>query len=114
VPLVTPSATGAFAYGDEARNSLRGPRLTVLNMGIGKNFSFGERVKLEVRSDWVNVLNHPSFNTPGNSCNLDANNTCIPGNDPNGGNFGLINNSTQGNGVAVGARSGQLSARITF
>ncbi|MGA3106431.1 MAG: carboxypeptidase-like regulatory domain-containing protein [Terriglobales bacterium] len=114
VPLVTSTPTGAFEYGDEARNSLRGPRLTVLNMGIGKNFSFGERVKLEVRSDWVNVLNHPSFNTPGNSCNLDANNTCIPGNDPNGGNFGLINNSTQGNGVAVGARSGQLSAKITF
>ncbi len=112
--FVTASPTGTFAFGDEGRNSLRGPRLTVINMSIAKDFSFGERVKLELRSDWVNVLNHPSFNTPGNACNLDGTGVCIPGSQPGGGNFGLINDSTQGNGVAVAARSGQLSARITF
>ena len=94
------SSGNSFAWGDEGRNSLRGPRLTVLNLSIGKTFSFGERVHMELRSDWVNALNHPSFNTPGNSFG--------------GSNFGLINPATQGNGIAVAARSGQLGARITF
>jgi len=96
----TPGSGLPFAFGDERRNSLRGPRLTVVNLSIAKDFSFGERVKLELRSDWVNALNHPSLG--------------IPGQTFGGTNFGEINNATQGNGVAVKPRSGQLSARITF
>ena len=91
-------ATGTF--GNDGRNSISGPRLTVLNMGIAKSFSFGERVHLELRSDWVNALNHPSLGTPGNSLG--------------GGNFGLINSGTENQGVSVAPRSGQLSAKITF
>jgi hypothetical protein len=89
-----------FAFGNEGRNSLRGPRLTVFNLSFAKAFSFGERVKLELRSDWVNVFNHPSLNFPGQSFG--------------GSNFGEINEATLGNGVTVAARSGQLSAKITF
>ena len=100
----TPPAAGQtgvpFAFGNERRNSLRGPRLSVLNLSIAKDFRFGERVRLQVRSDWVNALNHPSLG--------------IPGQTFGGNNFGEINNATQGNGVAVKPRSGQLSARITF
>jgi hypothetical protein len=89
-----------FAFGDEGRNSLRGPRLTVLNLSIAKSFKFGERISLQLRSDWVNALNHASLG--------------IPGQTFGGPNFGTISNSTQGSGVAVGPRSGQLSAKITF
>lgn len=96
----TPSSGLPFAFGDEGRNSLRGPRLTVLNLSIAKSFKFGERVALQLRSDWVNALNHTSLG--------------IPGQTFGGGNFGEINNATQNNGVAVAPRSGQLSARITF
>ncbi len=91
---------GQFAFGDEVRNSLRGPRLTVFNMSLAKSFSFGERVHLELRSDWVNVFNHPSLNLPGQTFGA--------------ANFGQINDATLGNGVAVAPRSGQLSARVTF
>src|SRR5580692_3424468 len=98
--FVNASPAGAFAFGNEGRNSLRGPRLTVFNFSLAKNFSFGERVRLELRSDWVNIFNHPSFNTPGQSLG--------------GANFGEINNATLGNGVAVAPRSGQLSAKVTF
>jgi hypothetical protein len=89
-----------FAFGDEVRNSLRGPRLTVLNLSLAKSFRVGEWVHVELRSDWVNVLNHPSLNTPGNTFG--------------GNNFGVINDATQGAGVAVAPRSGQLSAVVRF
>jgi Carboxypeptidase regulatory-like domain len=89
-----------FAFGNEVRNSLRGPRLTVVNFSLGKTFKVTERVQVELRSDWANVLNHPSLNTPGNVFGA--------------GNFGEINAATQGGGVAVGPRTGQLAARVTF
>jgi hypothetical protein len=92
--------SGPFTFGNEGRNSLRGPRLTVFNMSFAKGFSFTEHVKLELRSDWVNIFNHPSLNIPGQSFG--------------GSNFGEISNATLGNGVTVGARTGQLSAKITF
>jgi hypothetical protein len=98
--FVNASPAGAFAFGDEGRNILRGPRLTVFNFSLAKNFSFGERIRLELRSDWVNVFNHPSLGIPGQSLG--------------GANFGEINAATQNGGVAVAPRSGQLSARVTF
>jgi hypothetical protein len=98
--FVNAAPAAAFAFGDEVRNSLRGPRLTVFNMGLSKTVNFTERFHLELRSDWVNVFNHPSFN--------------IPGQVLGGNNFGQINNATLGNGVAVAPRSGQLSAHLTF
>jgi hypothetical protein len=91
---------GSFAFGNEVRNSLRGPRLVVFNFSLAKNFEFGERVHLQLRSDWVNVFNHPSLGLPGHTLG--------------GDNFGEINAGTQGGGVEVAPRSGQLSARITF
>jgi len=98
--FVNAAPAGQFAFGNERRNSLRGPRLTVFNLSMAKDFSFGERVHLELRSDWVNVFNHPSLGTPGITLG--------------GNNFGQINAQTQGSGVAVAPRSGQLSARVTF
>ncbi len=98
-PTVKNSGT-LFQFGNEGRNDLRGPGLTVMNLSLAKDFSFTERVKLEVRADFVNALNHPSFN--------------IPGQQLGASNFGQINNSTLGNGVSVNPRSGQLSARINF
>jgi hypothetical protein len=110
--------SGQFAFGNEGRNSLVGPRLTVFNMSVAKDFSFGERIRLELRSDWVNVFNHPSLGIPGNTCNFGPSGVCVPGGATvggiAGGNFGLINEGTQGAGVTVAARSGQISARITF
>jgi len=98
--FVSANSGGAFTFGDERRNSLIGPSLSVLDLSLAKSLAVTERVHVELRSDWVNVLNHPSFNTPGTAL----------GNS----NFGLINASTQGGGVAVAPRSGQLSARVTF
>ena len=98
--FVNAAPANQFAFGNETRNSIPGPALTVLNLSLAKAFNITERVHLELRSDWVNALNHPSLNRPGNVLGAS--------------NFGQINNATQGNGVAVAPRSGQLSARVTF
>ncbi|MGA8037748.1 MAG: carboxypeptidase-like regulatory domain-containing protein [Candidatus Acidiferrales bacterium] len=98
--------TTAFAqpapgtFGDNGRNNVFGPRLTVFNFSIAKQFSFTERVKLELRSDWVNVFNHPSFGPPSNTFGA--------------ANFGVIGPSAPNNGITVAPRSGQLSAVVTF
>ena len=107
-------------FGNEGRNSLRGPRLTVLNLSLGKQFHFGERFGLELRADFVNALNHPSFQAPhsdiGSACVV-AGGAAIP---CGSSNFGIIDSSAPGfgpgnhNGIAVAPRSGQLSARFTF
>jgi hypothetical protein len=91
---------GQFAFGNERRNSLRGPKLSVVNLSLAKGFNISERVHMELRSDWVNALNHASLGLPGQVFG--------------GSNFGQINAATQGGGVAVAPRSGQLSARVTF
>ncbi len=59
--------TSNFAFGNEVRNSLRGPRLTVVNLSLSKTVDFTERFHLELRADFVNALNHPSFNIPDQS-----------------------------------------------
>jgi Carboxypeptidase regulatory-like domain len=91
-------ANGTF--GDGGRNNVFGPRLTVFNMSLAKQFAFTERVHLELRSDWVNVFNHPSFGPPANTYG--------------GGLFGVIGPSAPNGGITVAPRSGQLSAKITF
>jgi hypothetical protein len=74
--------------------------LSVVNLSLAKGFNISERVHMELRSDWVNALNHASLGLPGQVFG--------------GSNFGQINAATQGGGVAVAPRSGQLSARVTF
>ena len=81
-------------FGDSARTSLYGPKLVVVNMSLAKSFSITERVHMELRGDFVNALNHPSFN--------------FPNSDLSNGNVGQINSTT------VAPRSGQLGARISF
>jgi hypothetical protein len=95
----TDPAVGTF--GTNGRNNLRGPRLTVFNMSLAKGFHFKERFGLELRADFVNVFNHPSFQPP----NADIS---------SGANFGVITPSETAGGTTVAPRSGQLSARFTF
>jgi hypothetical protein len=81
-------------FGNSARTSLYGPKLVVVNMSLAKSFSITERIHMELRGDFVNALNHPSFN--------------FPNSDLSNGNVGQINSTT------VAPRSGQLGARISF
>jgi hypothetical protein len=62
-PVVPP---GAFRFGDSGRNILDGPGSATVNAALMKNFKFGERRRLQLRCEAVNVLNHANFGLPVN------------------------------------------------
>jgi len=57
-----PGAAKVFGtpFGDSTRNSLLGPRLNQLNMGLFKHIKLKERLQLELRAEAYNILNHPN------------------------------------------------------
>jgi hypothetical protein len=52
--------------GDAGRNQFYGPHYTNADMVLMKNIQFTERFRLQLRSEFFNVLNHPQFQQPGN------------------------------------------------
>jgi hypothetical protein len=56
-----PGGTGA------GRNIAQGPGFWNMDLGVLKNFSVTERVKLEFRTEFFNVFNHPNFENPRNA-----------------------------------------------
>jgi hypothetical protein len=73
---------------------VRGPGLVAVNASFGRRFNlYRERVSLEVRSEWLNVLNHVNYNNPNLSFGSPT--------------FGLLTGD-------VGSRAGQMTARLTF
>jgi hypothetical protein len=85
--------TGA-RFGNVARNSLRGPGFFNLDMGLFRTFGLPGEVRLQVRAEAVNVLNHASFNNPNGNFN--------------DGNFGFIT------GQANSPRTLRFGARLSF
>jgi hypothetical protein len=85
------------------RNALRGPGVTNLDIALAKTTTITERVKMEFRAEFFNVLNHPEFAQP----------TVADGAaDINSATFGQI--TTTGNFRAATPRIGQLALRVTF
>ncbi len=48
-------------FGNQARNALRGPASSVVNMGFFKSFPVTERVRLQFRSEFFNLFNSANF-----------------------------------------------------
>ncbi len=48
-------------YGNLGKDTGRGPNLTELDVSGFKDFNFTERVRLQLRGELFNVLNHPNF-----------------------------------------------------
>jgi hypothetical protein len=57
-----PPATGY--YGNVARDSLTGPGLSELDFSAVKNARFTERLGLQFRAEFFNILNHTNYLTP--------------------------------------------------
>ncbi|MGB9234049.1 MAG: carboxypeptidase regulatory-like domain-containing protein [Terriglobales bacterium] len=86
-----------------ARNVLRGPTLTNLDIAIAKTTPITERYKLEFRAEFFNALNHPEFAQPtiaDGTANID------------GPTFGQITNTGTFRGATP--RIGQFALRVTF
>jgi len=52
-------------YGTAGRNVVNGPGLIDLDVSLQKEATLYERLKLQIRLDAYNSLNHPNFNLPG-------------------------------------------------
>jgi Carboxypeptidase regulatory-like domain/TonB-dependent Receptor Plug Domain len=85
------------------RNTLRGPGLTNVDLTLAKVTAITERVSLELRVDFFNVLNHPEFAQPTFLDNATNINSPV---------FGQI--TTTGTFRGATPRIGQLAARVTF
>jgi hypothetical protein len=58
------SSTFLGHLGDAGRNSFYGPHYTNADLSFIKNMSLGERFKIQLRSEFFNLLNHPQFAQP--------------------------------------------------
>jgi hypothetical protein len=99
------AAPAPLTFGNNPRNSLRGPDLTDVDFSLAKDWTIPdwERGKLQLRMDATNFFNHPSFQNPSNSLNPSALSSGLA--DPS---VGRISATT------ITGRSIQLSARFSF
>jgi len=58
------SAPPAGQQGNLGRNTMRGFHVSQLDLAFRRKISLGERVSLQLRSDFFNVFNHPNFADP--------------------------------------------------
>ena len=69
-PCVNFLNTTAFAqpavgtFGNIGKGAVRGPGLFNWDMGLFRNIPVGERLRLQFRFEYFNVLNHTNFNDP--------------------------------------------------
>ncbi|MBS1867139.1 MAG: TonB-dependent receptor [Acidobacteria bacterium] len=61
---VAPAIVGGVLVGNAGRNKFYGPGLKTVDFSVFKNFQFSERLKLQFRSEFFNILNHPNFAAP--------------------------------------------------
>jgi len=110
---------GSRHFGDLGRNSLRAPAFKEFNFSISKNTPITERVMLQIRAEFFNLLNHPNFANPNlpNFITDPANN----GLDGAGRGIGFLPLTATGD-VGIGnpflggggPRGVQFAAKITF
>jgi len=105
---ITSGATSVFqvpalyTFGNLGRNTFRGPDFINFDMSLFKNIRIGERVKIQIRGEFFNVFNHPSFSNPGATLVTTSSGSI------SAASFGNIT-STSNN-----PRQIQLGARLTF
>jgi hypothetical protein len=83
-------------FGNSGRNPIRGPGFWNVDLGLFRTIDIGDRVKVQLRAEALNVLNHPNFQNPG-------------GDISNASNFGFITATT-----GTGERNIRFGARLSF
>jgi hypothetical protein len=62
-------AIPAGEFGTAPRNLVRGPGTWQIDLGVGKTFPVTERMRLEFRSEFFNIFNHPQLGPPQSTFN---------------------------------------------
>ena len=99
----------AAGQGDLGRNALRGFGATQLDLTLRRQFRFTERLSLQARADFFNILNHPNFGSPINYLS-----------SPQFGQATMMLNNSLGSGglnplyQIGGPRSIQLALKLQF
>lgn len=91
-----------YTFGSLGRNTFRGPDFINFDSSLFKNIRVTERMTMQIRGEFFNLFNHPSFSNP--NATLTTNTTGITSTS----GFGSIT-STSNN-----PRQIQLGARLTF
>jgi hypothetical protein len=87
-------APPAYTFGNVGRNTVYGPSMQTMDVGVVRGFRIAEKANLETRAEFFNALNHTNLGTPNRFVNTSS--------------FGSITEA------ASPAREIQLSARISF
>jgi hypothetical protein len=110
--IMTPPAAGTF--GTMRRNIFRGPGYHNWDFSVTKLWTFHERVSVQLRGEFFNILNHPNFTNPngvgGQLGNVDPS---VPGSF---GGDGLTPDVAAANPVigSGGPRAIQLGLKVKF
>jgi hypothetical protein len=88
------SAPPAYTFGNAGRNTVYGPGLQTMDLGVVRGFSIAEKARFEARAEFFNALNHTNLGTPNRFVNTSS--------------LGSITE------VATPGREIQVSARISF
>jgi len=88
------AAPPAYTFGNSGRNSVYGPGMQTMDLGLVREFNVGEKARFEGRAEFFNALNHTNLGTPNRFVNTAS--------------FGSITE------VSTPGREIQLSARLSF
>jgi hypothetical protein len=105
--VLTAPAPGTF--GDSGRNIFRGPSFREWDFSIAKTWKFNERVHMQFRGEFFNILNHPNFDVF--SMNTDLSVPASVGTAIFTPDLGVASNPVLGTG---GSRHIQLGAKIIW
>jgi len=129
--LASDCVPGTRHYGNLGRNALVGPPFKQWDLAIYKNTSITERLKLQLRAEFFNILNHPNFASPllpafiadpaaniNSACGCGFSSTVVNNREVGNGNYHLIATGDVGIGNPFlgggGPRGIQLAAKFIF
>jgi len=92
--------TSGGTFGNLGRNVIIGPGFSNLDFAVSKSTKLNERLKVQMRADAFDALNHPNFNNPGLTAGSST--------------FGLISSTRFTAGESGSSREMQLSMKLVF
>jgi hypothetical protein len=94
--FVNPNNLPPGAYGNSGRGLISGPGFANTDFSVLRDFPFGERLRLQFRTEMFNLFNQVNFSLPNSYANSALVNS--DGTLSNGGTFGQIQSTVSGTG----------------